>query len=597
MSIIYIFSTLLLIVSFIVIKKSDKKQNILFWIIMSTALLLSYNILVCGILSLICIKNTMISLSIINFIITLILGIITYKKKNIQKYYIKIKDVICLVILFITVCIVGYKHFGNPISIKYETTDPAIHFSATKDFYERKNMPTIKEGMMMPSAYVNTGIGMLVSSDFMIEENFHVVYVLFDLFILYLLAAVFYIGIIRDSNSKIKTIITLIFALIFIMGYPLNSMIFGFAYLSVGLLFVLSLLVCSRFVKNKELNMLTYCILFFAINFGIFFSYYLFVPVIYVAFGLYMLIDMIKNRKNNNIISLITKENIFKVFSTLLLPTILGFAYFVLPGLIQSGKTIVEHIIAEGYIYRDLYSNFVFFIPLTLFYLFYNIKNKKNSFSTILMIVSSLFTVYLLKKGLAGEASSYYYYKMYYLLWAIVLYIVAKACFKIINKGLSTYICGYIITYILIITLSINGFDKKISDINILFNPNNHLAAYTDIYMFNLQKIKEDKNIYSINQIRAIQDLIKKADNKSQIQINGDALKMLWAKDLYKITDTDDIHQLVIPIEIEQSIQEWLKNDKKRYLIYFDTSKNIEKESEKYRAIYESNDVIILEKK
>jgi len=85
---------------------------------------------------------------------------------------------------------------------------------------------------------------------------------------------------------------------------------------------------------------------------------------------------MIKNKKSKNIFSIFTIKNIVKVLTILVLPTIIGFGYFVLPSLMSTGKTTVGHISTEGYIYRDLYSNFILFAPLAIYYILYNIKNK-----------------------------------------------------------------------------------------------------------------------------------------------------------------------------------------------------------------------------
>ena len=338
--------------------------------------------------------------------------------------------------------------------------------------------------------------------------------------------------------------------------------------------------------------------MFFALNFGIFFSYYFFVPVIYSSLGLFMLFDMVINRKNKNIFSIFTKQNIIIVITTLILPTIFGFCYFVLPGLIENGQTAINHIITEGYIYRDLYSNFLMLIPLALFYIIYSLKNKKNSLSTIMLILCTVFTVYLLKKGLKAEASSYYYYKIYYLIWIVVLYMITQASFIMIESKQAIYIGSYICTYLIIIIASLIEIDAKISNINLLFNPNSYLKAYTDIYVFNYKKMNEEKTIYTSNQIKAINSLIKEAEDRSEIQINGGSLQMLWAKDLTEITDTDDIHELVIEKDTKESVKEWLNNKNKKYLILFDTSnKQIKEENKDYKIMHKSADIIILEKK
>ena len=166
--------------------------------------------------------------------------------------------------------------------------------------------------------------------------------------ILYLTGAIIYLGIANKIESITKSVIAMIFSILFVCAYPLNSVIFGYSYLTVAILYMTTLVAIAINIKNKELKLCPLCIEMFLIVFGIFFSYYFFVPVVYTAFGLYILFDIIKNRKTKNILSIFTKENIVKVLVILILPTILGFCYFVLPGLLQSGETTISHISTEG---------------------------------------------------------------------------------------------------------------------------------------------------------------------------------------------------------------------------------------------------------
>ena len=595
MSILYIIFTMILIINFILIKKSDKKQNLLFWITMSIILILIYNVFASYILTLINVKSNLINLTIVNIIVSLILGIKIYKDKEIQKYYCRVKDIVSIILMLVIVIGIEYKQYGFPMSIKYETTDPAIHYSAAKDFYNNQQTPVNDENRMMPAAYVNTGILMLLASDFMVEENFYIIYIFFDLAILYLIGITFYIGITNNVESKLKSCVAMIFSILFILGYPLNSMIFGYAYLSVGILFMIALIVMAPYSKNKELKELAYCIIFFALNFGIFFSYYFFVPVIYVSFGLYMLFDMVKNRKAKNVLSIINIKNIIEVLVILILPTILGFCYFILPNIISTGSTGVSHISTEGYIYRDLYSNFLVLVPFGVFYILNTIKNKENSFVNLLFIISAIFTIYLLKRGLKGEVSSYYYFKMYFLIWILMLYTAAKSSFKIIDNKMSIYVCSYIVVYIVIILTSLLGIDGKITSINLLFNPNNYLRAYTDIYCFNYDKINSTVKIYSSNQINAINSLLEEEKDKSKILINAGPLQMLWAKDLTEITDTDDIHELIKEKPLD--IQGWIDNENKKYLITLNKQDlELNDKSKFYRILRNEEDILILEK-
>lgn len=592
MEIVYIITVVWLFISTMLIKKSEEKQNVLLRTILSIILLTAYNTFLSFAFFVINIKYTLLSLTIANTIVSIILTGIIYEKRNFQKYFIKIKDLIFVVVLLILVIGIGIKQYGFPFQIKYETTDPAVHFLATKDFYESKKLDW---GGMMPAAFVNTEILFDIFDIIISEESFYYLYIIFDLIILFLTASIFYLGITnKNTVGKTKNLIAMIFTILFILGYPLNSMIFGYAYLSVGILYMTTLIAVSEYIKNKEFNFIALSIEMFLLVFGIFFSYYFFVPVVYSAFGLYILFNMLKNRKNKNILSIITKENVIKVVIILVLPTILGFCYFVLPGLIQSGETNLGHIVTEGYIYRDLYSNFILLAPLTIYYIIYNIKNKRNSLSTIMFLISALFTLYLLRQGLRGEASSYYYYKMYFLLWILAIYMNIKSMYIMIENKDSIYAYSFLTVLVAIFLISYTGYDYKISSINILFNPTNSINSFANIYEFNKNKLNLKQYIYSQTQIDAIKYIINKADNKSQILINGDALKMLWANSVWEITDTRDVVEL--QKEKELDINKWLENTEKKYLIYFDTSKDIEKETEKYKTIYEAEGVRILEK-
>lgn len=598
MGIIYTIITALLVINFILVKKSKEKQNVLLWGLISIVLLLGYNTVICCGLTAINIKCGLISLVIINTVIATILGIKIYKDKEIQKYYIKIKDIIAVILILLVVIIVGVKRFGIPFNIRYTSTDPSTHYAATKTFTKNLRAPITNEDRMMPSAYINTGIAMLVASDVIIDENQYIVYILFDLLMLFLIGAVFYTGSVNKENSIVKSILSLILSIAFILGYPLNSMIFGFAYLSLVILYIVTLIVLAPYIKNGEITEITKCVIFSIINFGIFFSYYLFVPVIYSSFGIYMLIDMIKNKKSKNILSIFTIKNVIEIITILIIPTISGFCFFVLPGLVQTGKTMVSHIAAEGYIYRDLYSNFLVFIPLVLYYIIDVIKNKENKFDNMLLIITAVFTLYLLRKGLRAEASSYYYYKMYFMLWILVIYVSIESLFKLIDNKSAIYAYTYVITYICIIIASLKGIDKDITSINALFNPTNHLNAYTDIYAYNNSVIKDKINdIYTDTQIQVINDTIYKVGNKSIIQLYGNKFQILWARELTELTDTKEVEKLLQIKGFDETLEEWIKNENKKYLIILDKEAKIENETDKYKMIVSAEGIRLIEKK
>ena len=82
----------------------------------------------------------------------------------------------------------------------------------------------------MPGAYINTGILFKIFSGFIGETYFCQLFFIFDISIWFLSGILMYVFL-----SKNKKIIPLIFSIIYMIGYPLNSLLSGFSYLSLVL--------------------------------------------------------------------------------------------------------------------------------------------------------------------------------------------------------------------------------------------------------------------------------------------------------------------------------------------------------------------------
>lgn len=86
MGIIYGISIFLLLITFMLIKKTDKKLNFISFTSIGVVIMLCYNALICYILTFVTIPTTLLNLTIINIIFTIILGFMILKKREIQKY-------------------------------------------------------------------------------------------------------------------------------------------------------------------------------------------------------------------------------------------------------------------------------------------------------------------------------------------------------------------------------------------------------------------------------------------------------------------------------------------------------------------------------
>ena len=378
MSIIYITSIIVLYISFLFVKKSDKKLDLISWIVINTVLLLCYNTIICYIYTTINIPINLYTLSIINYILGI--AFILKLKKQKQEYKFNRKDLIIVcIIAFITV-LFGYLNFGFPIEIKYVTTDSGVHYNATNNFFQSESLLNKSGSEMMPGAYSNAGILLKVFSPYMEFVELYKVFICFDIFMFFIASSLMYVALKKIVKSKYETIISTIVTIIYMLGYPLNVLLFGYFYLQLGIIIFSTLVILMEYFKDEIINSKYLILMLFLLCLELFFSYYLFVPAVYGALCLYYLMYFYK--KNNK---LINKEFIIYTLITLVMPCIIGFIYNILPG-IQSLTDIkaVNIMGMEGYIYRNIYSNIILFLPFVIVYM---TSKKKFDFDLLVLLM------------------------------------------------------------------------------------------------------------------------------------------------------------------------------------------------------------------
>ncbi len=604
MNVLYLTSIISLIIVLLLIKKTDKKENFLFWLFLSNIIILCYNIFECYILSLIKIECSLIVLTIVNFIIAILVILMSRKENNIQKYYVKWQNVLVTILIFISVVLVTYKRYGENLDLKYESSDPATHYIAAKCFYKNKTLLINVEnedrlyhfGSFMPAAYVNTGILFGVASGIISESQFYQIYIIFDIIILLLGAEMFYFLITKNEEKIFLKIVGFIFTLLYAFAYPLNSMLFGFAYLSVSLVVIEGVIAIAPLIISKEYTRKYILTMAFLLIFSVFFSYYLFMPIIYVALGLYLLIDMIKNKKNINLFSF---KNISTIGIVLILPTIMGFCYFILPGLLKGEGTHIQSIGNEGYIYRNLYSNFILIGPMILYYIIDKIRKKENDFINLYMILSIVFIFIMLVGVIKGKVSTYYFYKIYYAFWILVQISVYKAIREMYkNKEMRIFIYSYLVILLGITLYSIMKIDDKLKSKNEQLNANDLARQISNIYPANQDYINNTKAYYSNTQKNMIKycednNIFKEKENMAVCASN---LQQRWIYAIYGVTDVNETREFALILKTFD-IENWLNSNKQYYLCMGDIeNEKIDKNQVEYKILYQESDCILLKR-
>lgn len=506
-SIIFIISVIFLFTGIMFIKKKDEKLNFIVWLSLSIMLFFCYQAIISLILSILNIHIYLWILSVINFIIGMLL--ILRFKQNRQKYYIKKTDIIISILLLLIVFFVGYKRFGLPINITYETCDAGTHFWTAHDFYEQSfllnkvvDKTVVNFETRQFASYVNLGILFKVASPLYSGVGLYKVYVLFDILMLYIAAICFY-SLIRNNYANLKSIILFCGTVLYVLGYPLNNMLFGFFYSGHAITLIIIMLLIQHLYKENIIKRKLYIIFLTTLNFGLFFTYYFFSPVIFISFFLDEIIT--KKIKCEKIFSMHFIKELCIIF---VIPILIGFAYFVFPNIGNSNTTVSTQINLDGYFYNNVYGNFILFIPLVLFNISNCWKKRHYDFPTICLFILLVFMELILCAITFGYAVPYYLSKTYYLLWLLIFVV----CFEFISKNYDKYkssINIYLCFILIIAYLSAIGLEEKIIDLNNWTLNKREPSNVLDIYNYNYDLISNNEIILTSAEIETLDKLYK----------------------------------------------------------------------------------------
>lgn len=577
----YILISIITLVLFLMIKKTNKKENIILWTALSLIIYMCFNIFTTLIFSIVNIKSTLANLAIAQ-VLMIIIFILVLKKRGMQKYYIKKADIIFSVILLISIMVIALIQYGFPFNIKYIVTDGATHYLATINFFNYSELghtepvEMINFSTFMTGAYVNCGILLKSLANDITAKNYYTVFVLFDLIVLFLSGQLFYFLISKKAHKKSEYILAYIFTAIYLLGYALNSTLSGFCYLSLGLDIILAIIIIMDYITKEDniIILLTTSLL----TLGLFFSYYFFVPVVYLSIFIVLIRKYMKKYKH-----VLRAKNIMEIIYVLIIPSILGIYYMFLKEIFTKKYDLPNEAIAiKGEIYSNLITNFVIFIPLIIIFIVHYIKNKKINMKSCILIFEIFFIILLGIGKKLDKVSDYYFYKAYYLLWIITICTSFDAILLIKrNKKI----------YEMIIYIAIS-----IYIIGIIVFPgilNKSIYIY-DIYNYNFSSMK-DENILDYKYFEVLEYYNNNLE-QSKYDIYMISSKMLgrarWLYALYQ----NPVYVFMVE---EDSIENWLEYSKENYCIYAKRDFNQEPndKDERYEVLFNNESGAILKRK
>ncbi len=602
MAILYLVFLFIVFTTYTLIKRTDEKKPLISTIGVNFCILISWHIFITYIYYIFNILCTITNLSIPLIILEIFLLYKIIKKKEIQKYYIKKTDLIfCSILLILIILVAGFK-FNWLEQIDYNVSDAEVHYRYAFEFYKNSkllfdgfpNLPffTRNPQLFLTGAYCNVGILFKCFSHILDQHSFFKLFEGFDLCSLFLMGMLLYSLLSKKAKNIKQEIFAIILGTVFTIGYPLLSIFSGFQYLTVALNIIISIIIVNEQREESNKSTLELYIVSFLLNFGLFFSYGYFVPVVYLAILANEIKKIVHNYKKEKKFYF---ENISYILYTLIIPAVIGIYQFVLRSIILNVDKYTDiSSNAEG-IYNQNYS-FYIFIPFIIYY-FYKVFKEKKYNTLFFITIWEMAFVFILYVGFKlGKVSEYYYYKSYYLMWILTIYITF-----ICTTYLTRFKIPYIISAIYIIMIFVSGFT-------------NNSLVFWSIYNENIEGFK-DKILVTKREINTLKHINDVIDNSAKIHFLGvtdEKLPSYWKYDIL-----DRIDYISGAFFQFSTLEYWLENEYSDTLICFKYSArhgeerqqeflnnygiakfldNVKESSEDYTILENSDELLILKK-
>ncbi len=600
-SLFFIISYIFLMYSFLRVKKTDKKINILLWIFLFVVLYMGYNAIIVYLLSVLNIKATLLLRSIINLVMALGLFFLVKKK---QKYYFDKTDLGIVILLFYATFVIFLVRFGFGFNIEFEMDDAAVHFAYGKAFMnsdilgsEMTNIAYSLANRHLFFASVNLGTLMRVLLPITGLFGIYKSFIIFELFSFFLSGVLLYFIICREKETNKKYLLTISLLFLYMLGYPLTNLLCGFHYWGLAVIVIEGIILLIKEIDNNKLydNYLIIGMLFI-LTVSLFITYYLYVPLIYLS--IFMCYLYLWRRK---LISI--KQLIIYTVVTLIIPFIFGICYFGILGeyFTNTGSTNLE---IDGPNYKNLIGNFIFLLPLFIYKLVNEIKERKISFVNILAILNIVYMIVLFILVMTDKMSNYYFAKIYNLTW-LIFYIYF---FKIIYDDWKDIVKVYMLSYIALSLLALFRIEKIITDYDSKISEDNAIMNLGNVYDYNMKYlIRKDKTmsneIYDLLK-HVYKDRKKYQNPRGEIPFIASYFRKIW---IVQIIDTiPNSHDnagskkgfVVNKYWINNDIIDIENNEDTQYFVWIvDKSNNDALDLANYDIMYQNKAGYILKKK
>lgn len=497
-----------------ILKKSENKLNFVLCTPIYVMIIMLFGAFFAGVIDIIGIPVNLLSLGIGNILLCIGICLYTFKIKKYQKYTFSWFDLVVFVAFVALTAAVAVSQFGSNLFVNYETTDPSRHMRYAQALIETQKLGKMYFASLNNAIFISIGLGFVKS--FWAYKLF----ILADILLFLLSGCIMYCVARLYAKTAVQKILSVFLIAFYLLGYPLNNMVFGFVYLGIGVSICAYLIILTDCYKDGKLNKICNITGLMLGAYGIITCYSLFTPFVYIAVALSVAFKFIKERH------LFSKEFFVTEFGIFLIPTAMGlyFSFFKMFG--GQVSAVGSSMALEGYIYRDLYSNFIIILPFTIYGLINSFITKKVRCHHILLIILFVSTVVMFAFGMQGKISSYYYYKMYYILSMVCFVTAIEGICELCNKSVAV-IVSYLLVWTSMAVMNFGKIDDKITASKVLMSPSSWSSgAYFSIIEFNLNCMQEGN--FSVEKMQLYEESHNKYKEGSKVTLLSTTEPIYW---------------------------------------------------------------------
>lgn len=468
-SILYVTGFVLCFAAIFLLPKSEQKLNGVMWLVLSLLAEMCWGGFVAAIINIVHIPINIYSMGIVYLVSAVLLGVKSYREKKIQSYEWSLLDILFSLGVFLLVGYMVLKKAGTDLNLVFVNSDAAVHLKNAVSVVLNQELPT------MYFAPFQTAMVLEVMMPAVPIYDFYKVFFVIDAFLFAVEVIFFFLFCQEYLKKKWMKVIGIFMCIFYAAGYPLLSYIWTFYYWALGVMLMGMVTLLVRMYRKNEIRRNYILLLLMLSCNGVTMCYMLIGPMTFIAAFLCLAVTAKSEGK------LVTKGNVLMALKVFLAPTLLAIYYCYFEFLRKQGMSATEVISIEGGIYRELYVNFLFVMPIVAYMVVHSIYKRKADENMIFFLTLCAFVLVLFVLAVKLRVSGYYYYKFYYPLWFYAFVLAIQGMEKMLEKHWEVLV-SYGLVFVFLFGLHFGGIERKIVESSANFQTEEHAGVLFDLY-------------------------------------------------------------------------------------------------------------------